>query len=945
MAGWLLLAGMAGQAGAGIVDGLAGHWTFDETQGVTAKDSSGRGNNGAVNNSIGDSPQWVTGQIGGALGFRGPGNGDDYVAVANYPTPTNTFSVSAWAYADPLDTWPQSTIVESGLGSGGPIGLVIRLKNRDQAFGPLGDTTTDSYGQVVVNETVGFPTGGWQHVGLVAEGTTLRLYRNGAEVAVSTNYSGTLVIPVSPALGIGATLDDTGAASSGYWQGKIDDVGVWTQALTSAQMAAIYSAGQAGKDLTKADQYQNLPPVITEQPQNASRFVGETVAFSIKASGAGSIGYQWQLNGQSIPGATNATYSIASIKESDAGDYIVVATNPGGSVSSKKAALAVQKVTLATGLVGYWKFDEKEGESAVDATANHNSGLLNNFPGDNSQWISGRIGGAVQLGGPDAQQYILVADFPKPTNTITVSLWAWADSRPTWASFVKNWGGAVAGQFHFGLFADGGQENIYIKQADGKTPNTSDPQLFPLGSWQHVAFACDGSKVRLYRNGTQVAIADYDGTLVPAPIGALGIGAKLTDDGTMADPGAPGYWNGKLDDVAIWNRGLSPGEITAIYTAGLDGKGALEADTIKVIAPTISSQPSAVNAYEGDDVTLAVGATGTPPLTFQWTKDGQILAWATNSSLVVTNAKTSDSGAYRVEIRNAADRVASNPANLAVQSRPPATLVSEWKFEKNLTDTSNHGNDGVASGTVEYVAGVSGQAVRLAAANPIIAQAANDLPIMGTDSWSINLWLKLSEEPKSLAYLAGFGPVTDKGAGTPRALLAFTGAKNNNAYVWGSNRDTAGSAPYPIGRWAMATITHDGSNGGTTLYLDGQKIGQNLQPRADIAEGDNQISLAPASNWNVDVGGDFDEFTIWNGVLNVDQRRQLLSVGAPPATQLSVSLKGSTVTISWPADVAGFVLETADSLPASHWTPVTGAQNNTVTMNIDGKSRFFRLRK
>jgi hypothetical protein len=426
---------------------------------------------------------------------------------------------------------------------------------------------------------------------------------------------------------------------------------------------------------------------------------------------------------------------------------------------------------------------------------------------------------------------------------------------------------------------------------------------------------------------------------------ALGIGAKLADDGTIADTGAPGFWHGKFDDVAVWNRGLSPSEIAAIYSAGLNGKGAMEADVDVVIPPSITTQPSDATVYEGVNVSLTVQAAGTPPLTFQWKKDGQILTEATNSSLVVANAKISDSGAYLVEIANAKGSITSDLAHLVVQARPPATLVSEWKFEENLTDTSGHSNDGTASGTVEYVAGVSGRAVRLAPANPITNPAANDLPIKGTNSWSINLWLKLSAEPTSLAYLAGFGPVLDSGAGTPRALIAFTGTKNNNVYVWGSNRDTPSSVTYPSGRWAMVTITHDGSNGGTTLYLDGQIIGQNSQPRVDIAEGEYQISLAPTSNWNVDVGGDFDEFTVWNGVLNSAQLQQLLSVGVVTAPKLSISLQGSSVTISWPPDVTGFTLEGADSLPASTWTPVPGVQNNTVTITVDGKDQFFRLRK
>lgn len=948
LAGWLLLAGMAGQAGADITSGLAGHWAFDETQGTSVADSSGRGNRGTVNNGDGSAPLWTSGQIGGALTFRGLNLGDDYVTIPQYPTPTNAYSISAWAYVDALEVevWSQSTIIESGLNNGGPIGLVIRLKDQDQDFGPLGTTITDTNQTIQVNDTTGIPTGAWQHVGVVVEGKTIRLYRNGAEVAMSTNYNGTLATPVSAALGIGATLDESGMAVTGFWQGKIDDVGYWTTALTAPQMASIFSAGKAGKDLTQADQYQNLPPVITEQPHSASRFVGETVDFSVKATGTGTLTYQWKLNGQAIPNATNATYSLTSVKSSDAGDYVVVIANGGGNVASQAATLTVQATTLTTGLVGYWKFDESQGDTATDASANHNNAAYNNSLGDNSQWVAGQIGGAVKLGGPEAQQYLLVADFPKPTNTITVSLWAWAESRPTWATFVKNWGGTVAGQFHFGLYAGGGQENIYIKQGDGKTPNVSDSELFPLGSWQHVAFTCDGSKVRLYRNGAQVAVTDYNGTLIPAAAAALGIGAKLTDDGSMADVGSPGYWHGKFDDVAIWNRGLSAAEIAAIYSAGLSGKGATEADVNLVIAPTISTQPAGATVYIGSKATLSVQVAGTPPLVYQWKKDGQVLAGATNASLVLATATAADAGSYVVTVSNSAGSVTSNPAQLAVQMRPAATLVSEWKFEGNLQDTSSHGNHGVARGTVSYVAGVSGQAVRLAAANPVICEAASGLPVLGTDSWSFNLWLKLTDEPASLAYLAGFGPVSDKGTGSARALLAFTGAKNNNLYVWGSNRDTAGSAAYPIGRWAMATITYDGADGGaTTLYLDGQVIGQSAQPRADLAEEDRQISLAPTSNWNVDVGGDFDEFTVWNGVLNSEQMQQLLSVGIVAAPKLSVTLNGGSVTISWPADASGFTLESASALPSAAWTAVTGVQNNAVTLNPAGQNQFFRLRK
>jgi hypothetical protein len=70
--------------------GLVGWWTFDETTGATAKDSSGQGNDGRI---VG-TPQWVAGKIGGALQF----NGSTYVDCGNKPSLNvrNQITISFW---------------------------------------------------------------------------------------------------------------------------------------------------------------------------------------------------------------------------------------------------------------------------------------------------------------------------------------------------------------------------------------------------------------------------------------------------------------------------------------------------------------------------------------------------------------------------------------------------------------------------------------------------------------------------------------------------------------------------------------------------------------------------------------------------------------------------------------------------------------------------------
>lgn len=73
-------------------------------------------------------------------------------------------------------------------------------------------------------------------------------------------------------------------------------------------------------------------PEITQQPVAplGGTCVGDAVTLEVVAVGAPPLTYQWQLNGQPIPGATAAVLTIAQFMETDAGDYDVVVTNACG---------------------------------------------------------------------------------------------------------------------------------------------------------------------------------------------------------------------------------------------------------------------------------------------------------------------------------------------------------------------------------------------------------------------------------------------------------------------------------------------------------------------------------------------------------------------------------------------------------------------------------------
>lgn len=79
---------------------------------------------------------------------------------------------------------------------------------------------------------------------------------------------------------------------------------------------------------------------ITAQPQPATVDPGQPVTFSVTATGT-TLSYRWLHDDLEIAGATNSTFTIASAKGTDGGNYQVRISNGTGSTLSSKALLTV----------------------------------------------------------------------------------------------------------------------------------------------------------------------------------------------------------------------------------------------------------------------------------------------------------------------------------------------------------------------------------------------------------------------------------------------------------------------------------------------------------------------------------------------------------------------------------------------------------------------------
>ncbi len=96
---------------------------------------------------------------------------------------------------------------------------------------------------------------------------------------------------------------------------------------------------------------------------------------------------------------------------------------------------------------------------------------------------------------------------------------------------------------------------------------------------------------------------------------------------------------------------------------------------IPVTLPIITSQPQNATVTVGSNVTFAVSANGTAPLSFQWRKNGAPLSGGTAATLLPNNISTNHAGDYTVLVSNAAGSVPSQAATLMVTVPVSAPLI------------------------------------------------------------------------------------------------------------------------------------------------------------------------------------------------------------------------------------------------------------------------------
>ncbi len=155
---------------------------------------------------------------------------------------------------------------------------------------------------------------------------------------------------------------------------------------------------------------------------------------------------------------------------------------------------------------------------------------------------------------------------------------------------------------------------------------------------------------------------------------------NLCSAGSASAVTGSGPWN--------WTCAGSGGGTTASCSA--------QAQSNSAVAPTITTQPQSQSVTAGATATFTVGASGTAPLSYRWSKNGAAISGATSASYTTPATVSGDNGStFSVQVSNSAGSQVSNTATLTVNT-PPSTITIG---EPNLESGGDYGNANLVPAT------------------------------------------------------------------------------------------------------------------------------------------------------------------------------------------------------------------------------------------------------
>ena len=228
-----------------------------------------------------------------------------------------------------------------------------------------------------------------------------------------------------------------------------------------------------------------------------------------------------------------------------------------------------QLYNFAPGPVGHWKMDEKTGTSANDSSTYGNTGTLG--AGTSAPtWTNGKYGSGLNFDG--SNDYVSVgSNSSLNPSQLTYSAWVKSSTDANASVFsISN----TADATKYIMFAVGPFTALLTDELFGVVNNdtgvragytsSNRNELFD-GNWHYISVTANGSAYKLYLDGQSKTVTIGQGSDNGSPsitgFNSANIGARNT--GSLNS-----FWNGKLDDVKIYNYARNSKQIVEDMNAG-----------------------------------------------------------------------------------------------------------------------------------------------------------------------------------------------------------------------------------------------------------------------------------------------------------------------------------------------------------------------------------------
>lgn len=592
-----LLAGAVLQA-AEIHRGLVSYYPLDAlTPDGTAVPDVVSGNNMVLNNMT--AGNLVSGKFGSALTFDAASQTHAvYTRTTENGLPISrsaAYTVSFWVKGNGTGQNDLRAFAEGSTTSNNPL-LAIGTGNTTTAadqpksrvfLRDLGATT-----RIDFRSTNNVFNGEWRHVAIVDNNGAFALYIDGQLDSTRTYLKSTAP---DETVSIGGIQR---AAASHWFTGNVDELALWNRALTPAEIASLVTA-PIPQPVPKS------APFFTVQPRvPAGILVDDTVTMSAGVGGSPGITLQWRKNDEPIPDATNPTLTLAKVSAADNGTYTVVATSAHGSATSNPVVLSVGSYpapNLTNGMVAYWPLDEIQGVKTPDLASGYDMDLVNLTAAD---VVPGKWGNAFRF---DAARQTLLRRIHTAGDLLPIyqhpsfSVALWVRGMPQTDRRVFSEGSTANTQplFNIGTHSAGanGSVDSYIRTDTGANGNhrySVNPAFDDV--WHHVVYT------QREVGGSMIATLYVDGVrddVVLDPRRPLTV--NNTSIGGVQRATASAWFTGEIDDVAVWNRALSPAEAQMLSAA-------------RTPIPPSRLQPLAITRFGTDLPSVAKGGS----VTLRW---------------------------------------------------------------------------------------------------------------------------------------------------------------------------------------------------------------------------------------------------------------------------------------------------------------------------------------